>query len=311
MEYTIRKRNMPISTLIKNYLNKKSGKVVVSRREIQLRFDYLDWKDQKKILMSFLQAGIADRKWASYKLLSYWDKSFEPIMEDLWLKYKERELSWPIIRFFPIDYVKRNMNSLGAGHNYQDICIRLYGVKGFEMDESKLNEVELLNVYTKTGQRLANTKAMELLMAIVEKICTDKYEFRGFSWSYALNSKITPITETYMIRKALSLLEDGNKAKVVEEFKRWSESVLHDEEFNSQIMRVNDNFDISFIENNIRVSKRCYLKHLKDSKIQVFLSALEEYEKQKESFMDMQEENSSVQSLVDTFTLDVDIPVPF
>lgn len=61
MEYSIRRRNTPISTLIKNYINKKSGKVVVSRREIQERFNYLDWKDQKKILMSFLQAGMTDR----------------------------------------------------------------------------------------------------------------------------------------------------------------------------------------------------------------------------------------------------------
>ena len=107
MEYTIRKKNTPIATLIKNYQNKKSGKVVVSRKEIQERFDYLDWKDQKKILMSFLKAGMTDRKWASYKLLSYWDKSFEPIMEELWLKYKERELAWTIIRYFPIDYIKQ------------------------------------------------------------------------------------------------------------------------------------------------------------------------------------------------------------
>ena len=37
-----RKRNTPIATLIKNYINKKSGKVPESRKEIQRRFDYLD-----------------------------------------------------------------------------------------------------------------------------------------------------------------------------------------------------------------------------------------------------------------------------
>ena len=33
-----RKRNTPIATLIKNYINKKSGKVPESRKEIQLNF---------------------------------------------------------------------------------------------------------------------------------------------------------------------------------------------------------------------------------------------------------------------------------
>lgn len=85
-------------------------------------------------------------------------------MEELWLKYQERELSWPIIRYFPIDYIKQNMETLGAGHNYQDICIRLFGIDGFEIDESKLNEIEILNVYTKIGKPLTNMRVMELLM---------------------------------------------------------------------------------------------------------------------------------------------------
>ena len=144
MEYSIRRRNTPIATLIKNYQNKKSGKVIVSRREIQERFDYLDWKDQKKVLMSFLKAGMTDRKWASYKLLSYWDKSFEPIMEELWQKYKERELAWTIIRYFPIDYVKQNIDTLGAGHNYQDVCIRLSGVEANTMVEDTFKLIELI-----------------------------------------------------------------------------------------------------------------------------------------------------------------------
>ena len=49
-----KKRNTPVVTLIKNYINKKSGKVAESREEIQRRFDYLDWKEQKKIIRAFL-----------------------------------------------------------------------------------------------------------------------------------------------------------------------------------------------------------------------------------------------------------------
>ena len=44
-------RNNPIATVIKNYTNKKSGKVTDSRNEIQRRFLGLDWKDQKKIMV--------------------------------------------------------------------------------------------------------------------------------------------------------------------------------------------------------------------------------------------------------------------
>ena len=310
MEYTIRKRNTPISTLIKNYINKKSGKVVVSRREIQERFDHLDWKDQKKILMSFLQAGMTDRKWASYKLLSYWDKSFEPIMEELWQKYNERELAWTIIRYFPIDYVKQNIDTLGAGHNYQDICIRLSGVEGFEMDESKLNEVELLHVYIKTGMRLTNKRAMELLMTLVEKICTDEYEDWGYGWNFNRDSKVTSIEESNLISRALSILEDGGKNRVVHDFGIWNESVLNDEKYNSQIATVYHHDMLALYENKT-LSKECYLKHLKESKDLVIRSAAEDYIKQKAYLMDMKESNALVNSLIDKFSLEIDGPLPF
>ena len=79
-----RKRNTPIATLIKNYINKKSGKVRESRKEIQRRFDHLDWKDQKKIMQAFLESGKGDRLWAYSKLVDNWDKSFEPRIKELW-----------------------------------------------------------------------------------------------------------------------------------------------------------------------------------------------------------------------------------
>ena len=76
MRYKRKKRNAPIATLIKNYINKKSGKVSESREEIKWRFNWLDWKDQKRILTAFLDSGRSDREWAYGKVFDYWDESF-------------------------------------------------------------------------------------------------------------------------------------------------------------------------------------------------------------------------------------------
>lgn len=70
------KRNTPIARLIKDYIDKKSGKVSESRKEIQWRFKYLDWKDQKKIILAFLNSGKTDRQWGYSMALDLWDKSF-------------------------------------------------------------------------------------------------------------------------------------------------------------------------------------------------------------------------------------------
>ena len=109
MIYNIKKRNTPIATLIKNFVNKKSGKVIESREEIQRRFDYLDWKDQKKIVLAFLDSGKKDRQWAYAKTLEYWDKSFEPKIQKLWERLHEGNSSWAVIRHFPVEYLSENI----------------------------------------------------------------------------------------------------------------------------------------------------------------------------------------------------------
>ena len=103
------KRNSPIATLIKNYVNKNSGKVSASREEIQRRFNWLDWKDQKKILTAFLDSGRSDREWAYGKVLDYWDESFMPKVKALWETYHEYKCSWSVIRYFPIDYISEHI----------------------------------------------------------------------------------------------------------------------------------------------------------------------------------------------------------
>ena len=87
MPYQQIPRNRPIASLIKLYLDKKSGKVSEARKEIQKRFDYLDWKDQKRIILAFLQSGKSDREWAYGKIYRQWDVCyFEPV-KALWQKY--------------------------------------------------------------------------------------------------------------------------------------------------------------------------------------------------------------------------------
>ena len=113
-----RKRNTPIATLIKNYINKKSGKVPESRKEIQRRFDYLDWKDQKKIMQAFLESGKTDRLWAYSKLLDNWDKSFEPRIKELWEQSHEGIISWVVIHYFPTKFLSQNIDKFTDDRDY-------------------------------------------------------------------------------------------------------------------------------------------------------------------------------------------------
>ena len=72
----ITKHNRPINTVLKEYIERQKGKVVEARKELQRRFNGLDWNIQKKILVAHLKSSKSDREWAYSLLLNYWDKSF-------------------------------------------------------------------------------------------------------------------------------------------------------------------------------------------------------------------------------------------
>lgn len=166
------RRNTPVNTLLKRYLDKKSGKVSEARREIKYRFDYLDWSVQKRIMTAFLASSKTDREWAYTKLLRYWDDSFAPVIESLWNRYHEPKCSWPIIRHFPEDYILKNMDSFSAEKNYYFICRRLGNSPDFSIDKTKLSPLDYLSVLYSTGRGIDKKEALNILYELIGNHCS-------------------------------------------------------------------------------------------------------------------------------------------
>ena len=178
MEYEKRKHNTPIATVIKNYLDKKGGKVSVSRHEIEWRFNALDWRYQKQILFAFLQSGPSDRKWAYTKLYAVWDDCFIPVLQNLWERYHEIQLSWLVINFFPVEYIKKDMDILSTGRNYFFICKRLIGDSEFHVDKERLYESDYLSLLILQKREISPVVAWGLFYTQIRKICLGEYKVR-------------------------------------------------------------------------------------------------------------------------------------
>lgn len=193
MDYKMRKHNTPISTLIKKYLDKDGGKVTVSRKEIEWRFNALDWRYQKQILFAFLASGMSDRTWAYRKLFVYWDNCFIPVIKDLWEMYPSEEmLSWLIIRYFPINFLQENFMRLDKGRNYYYLCARMSDVKGFVIDRSRLNERDLLRIKLVLGENVSLDYSKELFYLLIYKYCKGAYNIRTY-WTNVRDSQNHPI----------------------------------------------------------------------------------------------------------------------
>lgn len=221
-----RKRNTPIATLIKNYINKKSGKVPESRKEIQRRFDHLDWKDQKKIMQAFLESGKGDRLWAYSKLVDNWDKSFEPRIKELWEQSHEGKSSWVVIRYFPTKYLSQNIDKFTDDRDYYFICLRLAEDKSFIIDRSKLSITDYLSVLYHTNRPLSDGEARDLLYQTVHDVCTEDGEYPQLSrYAYAGKDFIIGPILFQDVNLAVYYLRKMDLTDVVHQFEIWNEGV--------------------------------------------------------------------------------------
>ena len=242
MRYQKRKRNTPISTLIRNYVNKKSGKVTESREEIKWRFDHLDWKDQKKILFAFMDSGISDREWAYSKMLDNWDDSFQTRVKELWETYHEYKCSWSIIRYFPLEYIKEHIEEFTDERDYYFICLRLAKDKDYTIDRTKLSDKDYLAVLWHSGRTISDVEARDTLFSIIHDNCfTDTFMPRLERVGEGRYDKVITPANYREVNLAIYYLLKLEKDNIVQQFEQWNELVED---------AINDSLEFKSIDRN-------------------------------------------------------------
>ena len=211
MKFQKPKRNTPIVTLIRNYVNKKSGKVSVSREEIKWRFDHLDWKDQKKILIAFLDSGISDREWE---------------IKELWETYHEYKCSWSVIRYFPLEYIKEHIEEFTDERDYFFICLRLAKDKDYTIDLSKLSKRDYLAVLWHTDRTISDDEAHDTLFGIIHDCCfADTFIPRLERVGEGRYDNVITPANFREVNLAIYYLLKLGKDSVVQQFEHWNEQV--------------------------------------------------------------------------------------
>lgn len=226
MKQTSMQRNKPIATVIKNYMDKKSGKVTESRNEIQRRFPGLDWKDQKKIMLAFLNSCMSDREWAYSRLLDYWDVSFESKISELWETYHERKCGWVIVRHFPLEYIKGHTDEFSEERDCFFISLRLAKEKDYEIDRTKLSNTEYLAVLYHSGREIQEKDALDTLFSIVHDCCIEDVFMRRLEHigGGRYPSVITPANYREVNLGVYYLLK-LERYDVIGQFKHWDATV--------------------------------------------------------------------------------------
>ena len=294
-----KKRNTPIVTLIRNFVNKESGKVSESRKEIRRRFPALDWKDQKKIISAFLDSCASDREWMYTRLFDYWDDCFAEQIKSLWEKYHEDKCAWVVIRFLPENYVKSQIDHFPGGRNYYFVCRRLAHNEDFQIERNKLSAIDYLSVIFYSGKNLSDDEATEIFYKIVCEECEKENMF--IDMRHVGRGVFFALRDFAVISKALYYLESSNKTGVLETLEAWGENVAETIRLSEEYATLNK-APLSDYEYNDRL-KSIAKSYIADSlgveckENYMFLDARKRLE-------DLERKNPMIDSLIDKLALE-------
>lgn len=246
-------RNKPIATVIRDYINKKSGKVTDSRKEIQRRFFGLDWKDQKKILGAFLDAGQTERSWAYTRLLDLWDASFGPKVLELWEAYHETKCAWVIIRHFPLSFLRENMEQLSEDRNYYFLCRRLATEKDFVIDRTRMSNTDYLSVLYHAGREISDDEARDILFEIVHDCCLENPFAMRLEQTFGGHyPQVVTMINFRAINLAIYYLLRMDKFDAVTQFTKWNDALEMEIACSPEFMTIDRNDFPSNFEYDLR-----------------------------------------------------------
>lgn len=220
-------RNRPIAKLIKWFVNREKGKVVDARSEIQRRFAYLDWNDQKKILLAFLSSGKTDRKWAYNELRLFWDACFLAKATDVWETYHEPDMVRTVIECFPKSYLLEHSSELCNDDYYYSFCRRFVDDPQFEIDRSRLSAKWYLMLMRQGKRSVSDETALKLLFEQVHTVaCNFPYDSSGIGelcrWTDLKEEEFPTVMEFRDLYAMTSALNEMNNVTVVQLFNQWA-----------------------------------------------------------------------------------------
>ncbi len=166
-----RPRNVSIASLMRLYCAERSGHKEDARREIKLRFHYLDYTIQKKILRLFLDGSKQDRLFCFKQIRNRWDKVFEPKLIELWEMHCEPECANLLVKYGNIDYVRRHQEELAQSAGYYQVCLRL-GLedRDFVIEKDRVESPAMyVRLLYETKRTLEVVEATDILWRVIDR----------------------------------------------------------------------------------------------------------------------------------------------
>ena len=183
--------NATIDQLLRDFKDEKSGLLAASRLELQKRFEYQSFEDQKRIIDAFMfRTTKHDVVWCSKYLLNDWfwrDIYFDPIV---W--YWEREMdNYPllqvVLKHASDDYLREKVQQFEEENEgvvevkaYTLFLSRLAKDPNFVIKKDRLKPFQYVCVCSKTNRKVAQEEASAALLQVVMESLSEGLFFNKF-----------------------------------------------------------------------------------------------------------------------------------
>lgn len=244
----------PISEVIFDFNNKRSGKRAAARDELFQRFTYLDWKEQLDVFEALLVEAVSYksyREWVFKTLRSFfWDN-----MEELRTSRKSRKISQmqkkvreicetSLSEFYPAlfaikkldyDFILSHKEQLISTTDYPTVANRLLEMPDFKLDRNLMSKSEDLIVrgpeqveyasyeeYQKSKRQEYGFEYFHLLARHHRKI--NEKEVRALLYEWLLNNQGFSLDDeiTSDLNFSLSLMHDACMSQFIMDLGRSS-----------------------------------------------------------------------------------------
>ena len=158
--------NMKARGLLKDFAERRKGKVTEARRQLRRRFDGLDHDLQVEVAKAFLkQPCRTDREFMYRKLTSgiFWDDCLLETLKSMWESTFERGLAQVIACHAERDYVRKYYKMLVGNCRYGDLCIKM----GEVPDKERLTPWSYLFVTYAAGCGLQPKEGRQAVLGVV------------------------------------------------------------------------------------------------------------------------------------------------
>lgn len=170
--------NATINQLLEDFGNEKSGRIALSRVELQKRFDYQSFEDQKRIIVAFMRRATKhDVVWCAKHLLNdwFWLDYYIDVIEWYWERDMDNsKLLRVIVKYASEKYLKEKIEMMEnqtdgviESKAYKFLLSHLGKDKSFAIKKERLRPYQYAYICAKTNRCVSHDEASSALQQAV------------------------------------------------------------------------------------------------------------------------------------------------